>query len=715
MLLLGVWLTAQPQAVGESSLSEPEKDGSPIVAKVATPAKAPALVEQPVQPMPDDGPRPEGQSSGIDGLAWQEGYAAYKRGAWKEAQRFFGKVVQEHPQSPLIPSAQAFLVEVSLLEDPSAQNRTEAIQVYTRLLHEYPQSVNARRATWRIADLYLEQGWLQEAQAFYEQALARSQQSPFDGERALLGLGHTFMAMHKWRDAEHAFANARKRSENDQLLQGATLGLAHALFRQKRLSEAQGYYDLSYRRWTTLFKRDPLAIQRYAATQAELRQWESARELMLLFYNLYPRHEYAPTAMLNVAESLRSASKPELAEFIYALVSSLYAQSPQDATAHLRLATLREEQQQPDEEHRLRQDVSALIRNVPNPSHSGSAYQATLQQIATVEAESSTGSEALFQLGSYYERNNDLSGALRAYKEATRRSGKASDPWPLKASERLAALLTPWIEAAIASHDDLTVVSLFYRAGSGAEQQYAQSPLLFDIAEAHRRLEFLPEAVRLYQQLVNTHRDSDKLERALVGLGKSYLDQQDPEAARKVLERYRFQFPLGKHEREVLQLLVQAMREQRDYDSLLHLCRTWLLRHPGHKERPAMYLELATTFSDMNKLEAAAIAYDEAFKAGAPKSIERLLSYAEVLSRLNRHEKAIAAYQVVIDRKPPIEQAEWAHLQTAKHWNALKQYDRATIALAELGVTDDPMINRFSVSLKSSIQAARRAGKEEGL
>ena len=714
-LLFGVWLFAQPHAVGETSLHEPEKEGTPTVAKPVMPTKAVAPAEQPVQPMPDDGPRLEGQSSSIDGLAWQEGYAAYKRGAWQEARRFFDKIVRDYPQSPLIPSAQAFLVEVSLHEDPSAPNRTEAIQVYTRMLQEYPQSINARRAAWRIADLYLEQGALQEAQAFYERALAQAQQSPFDGERALLGLGHTFMAMHKWSDAEHAFANARKRSDNDQLLQGATLGLAHALFRQKRLTDAQAYYDLSYRRWAMLFKRDPLAIQRYAATQAELQQWESARELMLLFYNLYPRHEYAPTAMLNVAESLRSASKPELAEFFYGLVSSLYAQSPQDATANLRLATLREEQQVADEEHRLKQDVSAMIRNVPRPRRSDSTYQATLQQIADVEAESSTGSEASFQLGAYYERNNDLSAALGAYREATRRAGKVGDPWPMKASERLATLLTPWIEAAIASQDDLTVVSLFYRAGSGAEQQYAGASLLLEIADAHRRLGFLPEAIRLCQHFIATHRDPDRLERALVSLGKAYLEQQDPEAARKVFERYRFQYPLGKHDREVLQLLIQAMRQQRDYDSLLHLCRTWLLRHPGHKERPAMYLQLAMTLSDTNQLEASVIAYDEAFKVGATKSIERLLAYADTLSRLNRHEKAIAAYQVVIDRKPPIAQAEWAHLQTAKHWNALKQYDRATIALAELGVTDDPLVNRLSVALKSSFQAARWAGKAEGL
>ncbi len=714
-LLLGVWLAVPSPAVGESSPPESGKDMPPVVSRLASVPKEPAPIEHPVQSMPDNGPRLEGQSSGIDGLAWQEGYAAFKRGAWQEARRFFEKIVNDHPQSPLIPSARAFLVEVSLREDPPGQSRADSIQAYTRLLQEYPQSVNARRAMWRIADLYLAQGALQEAQAFYEQALAQSQQIPFDGSRALLGLGYTFMAMGKWNDAEHAFADARKRSDHESLLQRATLGLAHALFQQQRLSEAQGYYDLSYRRWTTFFKLDPLAIQRYAATQIELRHWDSARELMLLFYNLYPRHEYAPTAVLNVAESLRSASKPELAEFFYALVPSLYARSSQETTAQLQLATLRAERMLPAEENAIGLSISAMIHNVPIPDQSNLTYRSMLERIATLEADSSIKGEALFHLGIYYERTNDMTGALRAYKEATFRSGKGSDPWPMKASERLSALLTPWIEAAIASHDDLTVVSLFYRYGSAAEHQYASSPLLFEIAEAHRRLGFFAESLRLYQQLVKSYRESARLEPALVGLGKTYLDQQDPEAARKVLERYRFQFPIGKHEQEVLRLLVQAMRQQRDHESVLHLCRTWLLRHQEHRERPAMYLQLAATLGEVGKLDASAIAYEEALKAGASKSIDTLLSYADTLSRLNRHQKAIAAYQAVIDGNPPTEQAEWAHLQTAKHWSALKQYDRATIALAELGVTDDPIMNRLSASLKNSFQAARRAGIEEGL
>jgi tetratricopeptide (TPR) repeat protein len=290
-----------------------------------------------------------------------------------------------------------------------------------------------------------------------------------------------------------------------------------------------------------------------------------------------------------------------------------------------------------------------------------------------------------------------------------------NDLWAAKAGDRLTALLTPWMEAAIASQDDLTVVSLFHRHGTVARQRYARSPLLLQIADAHRRLGFSTQGSSLYQQVIKAHNEPALIEPALIGLGKIYLDQRDPDAARKVFERYRFQFPLGVYEGEVVLLLVKTMRQQRDMQGLLQLCRTWLLRHPGHRERPAMYLELAKTLGELEKLEESALAYEEGLKAGAVASSDTLLTYADTLSRLNRHERAIAAYQSVLEKKPNVRQAEWARLQTAQHWTALKQYDRATVALAELGRADDEMVNRLSASLKGAAQTVRHSGKAEGL
>jgi tetratricopeptide (TPR) repeat protein len=358
--------------------------------------------------------------------------------------------------------------------------------------------------------------------------------------------------------------------------------------------------------------------------------------------------------------------------------------------------------------------VDAMMHEAPVPDQNDRIYRAMLEAIASRHVDTPVGSEALFHLGKYYEQANDMGRAVVTYKEAALRIGKEDDRWPVDASERISALLKPWIEAAVNSHDDLTVVSLFHRHGPNAEQQYAHSPLLLEIADAHRRLGFSLEAGRLYQRLIKT-KEPALLEATLVGLGNTYLDQQDAPAARNVFERYRFQFQAGRYEAEVLHLLVTAMRRQGDLEGLLRLCRQWLLHHPQDRERPAMYLELAETFGQLEKFEESALAYEEAFKAGAVRSLDTLLVYADTLSRLNRHEQALAAYREVLDMKPAAHHAEWIHLQTARHWMALKQYERAIVALAEVGETEDPLINRFVASSKSNLQAARRPQTEEEL
>ncbi len=128
-----------------------------------------------------------------------------------------------------------------------------------------------------------------------------------------------------------------------------------------------------------------------------------------------------------------------------------------------------------------------------------------------------------------------------------------------------------------------------------------------------------------------------------------------------------------------------------------------------------MYLQLAKTLGELEKLEESALAYEEGFKAGVVASSDTLLAYADTLSRLNRHERAITAYQSVLEKKPKVRQAEWARLQMAQHWTSLKQYDRATVALAELGRADDTIVDRLSSSLKGTVQTVRRSGKPEGL
>ncbi len=529
----------------------------------------------------------------------------------------------------------------------------------------------------------------------------------------MLGIGYTALALGKWRDAELTFEDLRKRSSHDHILLHATVGLASSFFHQRRTQDASAMYDLAYRRWPKSMRMNPLALGRYASIQLDLHHEVIGRGLLLQFYNLYPAHQEASIILLRLADSLQAAKHLPSAELFYGYISTHYPDSPQAALAAVRLATLRVEQKVVAGIRPVGRTPAGLMYDHPSPDQGVDDYLKHMQAIAAQHDHDAIGSEALFQAAARLEQAEEIAPALIAYKlVADRSSAGQDDPWPAKAGDRLAAILRPWMEAAVRSHDDLTLTTLFHRHGPAAERHYLSSPLLLEIAEAHDRLGFTAEAGRLYQLMAKGTKRPLVTEQALLGLAKVYLSQRDTAAARKVLERYRLEYPTGRFEQDALHLLVQTMAEGEDLAGLLHFCRAWMLHHPQHPERPWMYQQMATVFLRLNKHEEAVIATEEAFKAGAPKTITALLAYADLLAQMKRHREAIDVYHTVVEKKPDQAQLQWARLQIVRGWQALKQPDRATVALAELGQTDDALVTRFSSSIHESIKQERQLPQE---
>jgi TolA-binding protein len=675
-------------------------------------AQAAEPAEEAFGSLPDDGPRLEGQSQGMDALALQEGINAYGKGEWAQARRLFDKVVSQQPESSLTPTALTFLAETALRENNSNGNRLEAIDRYKTLLRDYPQSLNAKRAEWRMADVYLSQGWQQEAQSMYERAMAHNPQSQ-DGERALLGTGYMALGAKKWSDAEHTFEELRKRSTHDQIVLHATIGLATALYRQHRVQEALALYDLSYRRWPRAVRMNPTALGRYASIQLDLHHDVIGRGLLLQFYNLHPTHPDTPAVLLRLADSLKRSQKSAGAELFYAFVASQYPTTTEASLAAIRMISLRAEQLTANDNASTSLTVASLIHEVMTPPQSTADALKQLRELAAQYGSTAAGNEALFHLANHLEKAEEITPALLAYKEVAETPAPASDnPWPSRAGDRLAELLRPWMEAAARSRDDLTLTTLFHRHGPAAERHYLSSPLLLEIAEAHVRLGFATEAGRLFQVIAKGSKRPLLTEQALIGLGNVYLAQHDAPAARKVMERYRLEFPTGRFEQEALHLLVRAMDEDGDLTNLLHFCQLWMIHHPKHPARSWMYQQMASVFIRLNKQEEAVLATEEAFKAGAPKTVAALLAYADLLAQMKRYQQAIEVYHSVVDKKPDAAQLHWARLQIVRGWQALKQHDRATVALAELGQTDDPLVTRFSSTYRESIHQERQLPQE---
>jgi len=676
-------------------------DGPSVVRQVL-PASLPEPSELVQGPLPDPGPRFGRLGDHQEWNQFERGVASYVQGRYAEARLLFGALLKDHRESPLTASAGAFLAESSLKSGDPAVRPMEIVEQYRTLMRDDPKSTNAKRAAWRIGDLYRTEGWYQEAQVAYQHALSLSDADSYDANRALLGLGYALRGSNQWKESVQTFENVLKRTTDPSLLVFASLGRAHSLYRQGRMKEADASFESIAGRWSAAFRRDPYALLRYADTAGEFHRLTVMREQLLHFYNLYPSRPEHPFVLAHIADSYRDAGRWEEANLFYAALLNQYPDAPVAATARLRQADVQEHRDPEDGLVNLRQTVAAQVANIPLAPGETVSPRRLFEESAKRYEESSVGSEALFHLGENFERAGKREEALAAYEQVVSRTGKfTDDPWPDKSGARLVTFLRPRLEAALTVRDDFELVNLFHRHGPQAGRLYAGTELLLQVADAHRRLGFPAAAARLYQSLIRDQKAESFHEAALIGLGESYLEQKDPRAAQVVFERYRLQFPTGRFGGEALMGLLTAIRQEGDLADLIKVGRRWLQHHPRHPDRPAVQLKVADALVSAKSDGEAVPLYDEAVKGGASLTVSDLLRYADALSRLNRREPALALYKEALLAGPSRDQAMWIQFQLIRLARDTKRRDLAHAGLRSLGTDGDSLVRRMAAVLQS--------------
>ena len=667
----------------------------------AVQANAPAATSR--LTLPDEGPRYDHIAEGPNSLQFQEAIASFKHGEYALAREEFSALVKQDPDSRLMPSIKAFVAELALREDPTTHGRSEAILQYRSQVRQYPKDPNTSRALWRIGDLYVEMGWLQEAITAYESATSHIQLRS-DADRSLLSLGVILESRERWVEAERAFESVRKRTSDDRVLRRSTLGLANALYALRRKREAQPLYDMLYQRWPDLLKSEPQFLQQYGDVLVDTNERQRAREIDILLYNLYPSHQYAGAALVRLGDRHRQLSQTIHAELFYHVAQERYMGMPASVVARMRLAQM-------EERLALSEKVSVSNSDKGTVSPSGESVNASngvkvYQDIAKTYQGDVLGSEALFHLAEHYELRGDPLRAIQGYQDVARRAGTIQDdPWPQMAARHLTSILKPQLEAALKAGKDVLAVALFHNHGHAPEHQYAGTQTLLAVADTHRRLGFSSQASRLYQLLVRDRKAATLHEAALIGLGESYVDQRMFAAARNVFENIRLQYPQSPQTMPVLRQLTTAMLEQGDRPGAIRLMRQWLQAHPRAQERGWMQLTLARTLAEDHQPAEAVAAFEEAARHKFMQSQGDRLLLADLLTSLKKHQQAVDLYQKVLASNPALDQAEWARLQIVRNLATQKLHGPVRAVLTPGAGTGDPLLYRAAEAMQASIRA----------
>lgn len=655
--------------------------------------------------LPDDGPRYETPLTGPDGARFAEGITAFEQERDQDAERTFTSLVNDYPASPLKAPSLAFMADLIAKRGTDHQRR-QAIEAYRALIREVPSSPNASRARWRIGDLYAQGRWLIEAKASYEQSLA---ESPMEGPRALFGLGLVYLETGQWKEAEHTFQQVKKRTDDERLIVPATFALAEALSRAKQWEKAQAAYDTGIRRWPAAFKQRPGSILLFADVKFHLQKYADARAVLEQLYNLYPTHAEAPTALIRIGDSWRQSARIDRAKTMYAAVIQKHSGTYQESVARMRLAELARESFVQHQKPGPELGIAAILDGRPAADDDAREQEEMFEQIAQAYAGVELGSEALFHLGEHLESRDRRLESVDVYRRLSDRKGLIEDdPWPGAAAWRLVAILGPWMIAALQSHDDLTAVNLFHRHGAFGEDLYAGNEILLLLADAHHRLGFSPEAVKLYRRLVRDTVPDALREKAFVGLGRAYLEQQDLPAARRVFERTLLQYPAGPSRTLALIHLADTLDRQGDWNGVIRVCRLWL-RHadPGSLEGRRMLHLMAKAQVRIGHPREALNTLARTMRTGATAQ-GTSLPYADQLLDAGQYEQAAARYLHVVQTPSSPADADWARLQLAKIRRAQKRYGDARTLLQEVqSMTTDELVNRISAALLADLPATK--------
>lgn len=658
--------------------------------------------------LPDPGPRFERLTELPEWGQFERGVTMFKQRQFVEARLHFNNMLRDYPGSQLKSAFQAFLAESTLRATDREARPLEIIDQYKALMREEPHATNAKRAAWRIGDVYRMEGWYQEAQIAYQHALSLAERDSYDANRAMLGLAYVLRGFKSWKESIQTFDHVLKRTVDPTLLVSASLGQAHSFYRLGRIKEADALFDSINSRWPASLRADPVALLRYADTAGDAQRGPVVREQLLHFYNLYPSRPEHPFVLTHLADNYRDAGRWIESSIFYAALLSQYPNAPTAPTARVRYADVLEHLEPEGEEVNLRHTVAAHLANIPLQPGEMMSPRQVFEESAKEHEDSTVGSEALFHLGETLERAGKPEEALRAYEQVVKRTGKfENDPWPEKSGAQVVRFLRPRLEAALKAGDDFELINLFHRHGPFADRLYAGTDLLLKIAEAHRRLGFPVESARLFQSVIRDPKAEASHEAALMGLAYSYLEQKDMRAARAVFERYRLQFPTGRSAAEALRGILTSFEGEGNTGALLKLGRQWLSHNPRHPDRWLVQLKMAGVLAQAKQDGEAAALYDSLSKMGVELPAFDMLRYADVLARLHRREAALAMYKGAVVAGLEPDQEAWAQVQMVQLARGVKRDDFARNGLRALSVSQDSLVRRLAAVLESDVQEAK--------
>lgn len=139
-------------------------------------------------------------------------------------------------------------------------------------------------------------------------------------------------------EAEQSFSIVLDKYPESSYLQSASVGLAHALFTQKKYDKARIILEFISKRWPRYYIEEPDFLLLQAGNDEALQNPDAALALYWLYINLEPGRKGNDALLLKMGDMYLRKGNMSAADFIYHELERRFGGSPAASTARLRLA-----------------------------------------------------------------------------------------------------------------------------------------------------------------------------------------------------------------------------------------------------------------------------------------------------------------------------------------------------------------------------------------
>jgi len=601
----------------------------------------------------------------------------FLQGKYQKALSTLRYFTDTYPQSKRVDAASYLIGECYfyLAEQSILSSYQPAVDAFQLALALYPNSSNAPRGLFQMANGLRKMGYHFEAQENYQLLIDKFPNRKSIAE-AYFWIAEVLFQQDEFKGAKNRFQHFIVKYPKNDYVKHATFRVADCYVGMKDYGTAEDAYEKARDRWPLYSGLFPETLYRMGLTYLKKGDYSKARSILFAALNVFPEEEYNHIIVTKIGDTYREEGKVEEALKVYSQNGVLYPETRGAMISEIKMADL----------------------GISNPGFFNfiqcleplKVYEKVIEKYpATDLAEEALYKEgwALAEQKRYQEAISSLMTVLMDYPDS-----ELSE----KCNYSLQKNLVKLIDSYFSEEHYYPLLEIYEKYKDPFLLEIKNTKTLFQLGESFRQAGLYDEALELFGGAKRIYPPNHPEDELTFRVGEIYLLQKSHAQAEKLFKKVITAFPDSAFFQRAFHKLADTYFEQERYgEARLAYFSALKSEEKGVRDIKSLFRlgkcyqalgEESLTVDTYKK--AIRIAEDLGAEQGADEFvIESYFTLADFLYQIKWYGDAIEVYTEAIERFPEDDRAQWALYRIAASYRKGKNDDVDIESLKQLTAT----------------------------